>query len=63
MRVLGAIMLVFGFVFCLTLVGAIIGIPMMLIGMVLVLAGGSRTVVVNVHQNTPHYPPEPPARH
>jgi len=62
MRVLGAIMMVFGFIFCLTLVGAVIGIPMMLIGMVLLLAGGRRTVIVNVTQNAPHHHSEPPAR-
>jgi hypothetical protein len=56
LRALGAIMMVFGFIFCLTLIGAVIGIPMMLIGMVLVLAGGGRrTVVVHVTQNAPHY--------
>lgn len=70
MRVLGAIMIVFGLLFCLTVIGAVIGIPMMLIGLVLVIAGGSnRTVVVHVNQqNAPHYnphaqpyyPPHPP---
>lgn len=61
MRVLGAVMMVFGFLFCLTVIGAVIGIPLMLIGLVLVLAGGSnRTVVVHVNQqNAPHYNPHP----
>jgi hypothetical protein len=69
MRVLGTIMMVLGLLFCLTVIGAVIGIPMMLIGLVLAVAGGSnRTVVVHVNQqNTPqyqphaqpHYPPHP----
>lgn len=58
MRVLGAIMIVLGLLFSLTVIGAVIGIPMMLIGLGLVVAGGNRSVVVHVTQNTPQYHPQ-----
>jgi hypothetical protein len=63
MRVLGAIMIVLGLLFCLTVIGAVIGIPMMLIGLGLVVAGGNRSVVVHVTQNTPQYHPHVQPQH
>jgi hypothetical protein len=51
-------MMVLGLLFCLTVIGAIIGLPMMLIGLVLVIAGRSNpSVVVQMnHHAPPHYP-------
>jgi hypothetical protein len=57
MRVLGAMMIILGLLFSITVIGAVIGIPMMLIGLGLVVAGGHRSVVVHVNQNTPQYHP------
>ena len=68
MRVVGGVMIVVGLLFCLTVIGAIIGLPMMLIGLVLVIAGRrdpSVVVQMNHHappyypQAQPQYPPQP----
>ena len=51
MRIAGVILIILGFLFSLSIVGAIIGIPLMLIGFVMVVFGGGRkTVVTNVVQ-------------
>lgn len=58
MRVLGAILLVLGFLLSLSIVGAIVGIPMMLIGLVCLVVGGRRkTVITNVVQVSNVAPP------
>jgi hypothetical protein len=50
-RIFGGILIVLGFLFSLSIVGAIFGIPMMLIGLVCVIFGGRRrTVITNVVQ-------------
>lgn len=60
MRIVGGVMIVLGLLFCLTVVGAIIGLPMMLIGLALVIAGRSNpTVVVQMNHHAPHYHPHP----
>jgi len=49
MRVFGALLVAFGFLLCLSIVGAIIGLPMILVGVVCLIAGGRRkTVITNV---------------
>lgn len=59
MRVTGAVLIVLGLLISLTIVGAIIGIPMMLIGLALVIAGRSdRPVIVHMTQNAAQYHPE-----
>lgn len=68
MRILGAIMLVLGLLLSLTIIGALIGIPMMFVGLVLVIAGRSKpNVIVHVTQNGPQYHPhanpQPPQPH
>lgn len=51
MRVLGAILIVLGILFSLSIFGAVIGIPMIFIGLILVAVGGRRkTVITNVVQ-------------
>jgi len=65
MRVAGAILIVFGFLLSLTIIGAFIGIPFMLIGAVLLVFGGRKTVITNVVtvQNAPaSYAPERPTK-
>ena len=51
MRIVGAVFLVLGLLFSLSIIGAFIGVPMMLIGLVMLIAGGRRkTVITNVVQ-------------
>jgi uncharacterized protein (UPF0335 family) len=50
MRVLGAILIVLGLLLSLTIFGAFFGIPMILIGIGLMVAGGRKTVITNVVQ-------------
>jgi hypothetical protein len=58
MRIFGAFLIVFGLFICLSIVGAIVGIPMIIIGLVCVFAGGRpRTVVNNVVQVSHGAPP------
>ena len=60
MRVLGGILIVLGLILCLTIIGAFFGIPMILIGIVLVALGGRRkTIIQNVVTvtNTSHPSP------
>ena len=53
MRVFGIVLIILGFLISLSIVGAIIGIPMMIIGLICGLAGGRRrTVITNVVQVT-----------
>jgi hypothetical protein len=63
MRVLGVIFVLAGFLISLTIVGAIIGIPMMLVGALFIAAGGRRPVITNVItvQQGPQSHPAPPA--
>ncbi len=49
MRVFGALLIAFGFLLSLSIVGAIVGLPMILVGIVCLIAGGRRkTVITNV---------------
>ena len=48
MRVAGVILIVFGLLLCLSVVGAIFGFPMFIIGIVLVAMGGRKTTITNV---------------
>jgi hypothetical protein len=51
MRVFGIVLIVLGFLISLSIVGAIIGVPMMIIGLICVLAGGRhKTTITNVVQ-------------
>ena len=46
MQILGGIVVVIGLIFCLTIIGAAIGIPLMLIGALLIYLGRGRTPFV-----------------
>ena len=48
MRVAGVILIVFGWLLCLSVVGAFFGVPMFIIGIVLVAMGGRKTTITNV---------------
>lgn len=50
MIIAGVILLIFGFLFCVTIIGAIFGIPMIIVGIALVIGGAFRhkTVIQNV---------------
>ena len=48
MRILGGVLIVLGLLFCLSVIGAIIGIPMIILGIVLAALGGRRTLITNV---------------
>ena len=51
MRILGGVLIVFGLLLSLSIVGAIVGVPLILVGIVLMVAGGRRrTVITNVVQ-------------
>ena len=51
MRIVGIILVIFGLLISLSIVGAIIGGPMVLIGLVMIMAGGRRkTIITNVVQ-------------
>jgi hypothetical protein len=50
-RIGGLILILFGFLFCLSIIGAFIGIPMIIVGLVLLVVGGRRkTIITNVVQ-------------
>lgn len=53
MRILGGLLVIIGLVLTLTMVGAMIGIPMMLIGLLFMIAGRKKTVVVNINHRPP----------
>jgi hypothetical protein len=64
MVIFGVLLILFGFLCCLTIVGAILGIPLMLVGVVCVAVGGRRrTVIQNVVHvtNAPDYRPAQPS--
>jgi hypothetical protein len=44
MRVFGALLISFGLLISLSIVGAIIGLPMILVGIVCLIAGGRRNI-------------------
>ena len=51
MRIAGVFLIIFGFLISLSIVGAFVGIPMMIIGFVMVIMGGRRkTIITNVVQ-------------
>jgi hypothetical protein len=47
---IGAAFIIFGFIFCLTIIGAFIGVPMMIVGLILCIFGAVRrkTVINNI---------------
>lgn len=52
-RIIGGMLVLLGLLFCFTIIGAFIGIPMMLVGAILLAIGGRRkTVITNVVQVT-----------
>ena len=54
LRIVGIILILLGLVACVTIIGFIPGIIMIIIGAVLVIVGKKpRTIVVNVNQNAP----------
>jgi hypothetical protein len=63
MRIFGGLLIVLGLLFCLSIIGAVVGIPMILIGIVCLIVGGRRhktviTNVVTVNSPEPRSPPE-----
>lgn len=58
MRILGFAMIAMGILLSLTIIGAAIGIPMLLIGALFVMIGRKRAPIVIHLQN----PPEPPQK-
>ena len=51
MRILGAFLIILGLLLCLSIVGAVVGIPMIFIGLIVIVVGGRRkTVITNVVQ-------------
>jgi hypothetical protein len=58
LRLIGAVMIVAGLLFCMTIIGAVVGIPFMLLGLVFVIAGRrpAAPIVVNVHHGHPGAP-------
>ena len=47
MRILGVVLIILGLLFCLSIVGAIIGVPLIILGIILAALGGRRKVVIN----------------
>lgn len=54
LRIFGITMVLVGIVFCITIIGAAIGVPMIIIGAILAFVGKKRSPIV-VHLN--HEPP------
>ena len=50
MRIAGAILIVFGLLACLTIIGIPFGLFLMVIGTILVIVGGRKTIITNVVQ-------------
>lgn len=61
MRLLGFLLFFIGFIFSLTIVGAIIGIPLMFMGAAVFFMGGRKTVITNTI--TVHSPEPAAMRH
>ena len=54
LRVLGFLMIAVGLLFTITVIGAFIGVPMMLIGLLFVLVGKKRApIIIHVQNNQP----------
>jgi len=52
LRVIGIALVLIGLLFCLTVIGATIGIPMMIIGAILAFVGKKRApIVVNINKH------------
>jgi len=48
MRIVGGLLFIFGFLISLSVVGAFIGVPMMMLGIIcIIFGGGRRKVVIN----------------
>lgn len=48
MRIVGVFFILVGLLLCLTFFGAVVGIPLILVGCVMVVMGGRKTVITNV---------------
>jgi len=48
MRIMGVVFIFVGLLLCLTFFGAIVGVPLILVGWVMVVMGGRKTVITNV---------------
>jgi hypothetical protein len=54
LRIVGIGLVLLGLVFCITIIGAAIGIPMMIVGAILALVGKKRApLVVNINHDPP----------
>ena len=54
LRIVGIAMVLLGLVFCITIIGAAIGIPMMIIGAILAFVGKKRApIIVNINHEPP----------
>ena len=55
MRILGGVLIVFGLLLCLSIIGAFVGVPMIICGIVLVALGGRSPQITNIVsvQNAP----------
>jgi hypothetical protein len=52
LRILGILLVLLGLVFCITIIGATIGVPMIIIGAILALIGKKRApIVVNINHD------------
>ena len=48
MRIAGVLLIILGLLMSLSIVGAIVGVPLMLIGFVMVIVGRRKTIITNV---------------
>jgi type IV secretory pathway TrbD component len=52
LRIVGIALVLLGLVFCLTIIGATVGIPMMMVGAILAFVGKKRApIVVNINHD------------
>lgn len=58
LRIIGFLMIGVGILFSITIIGAAIGVPMMLIGLLFILVGRKRAPIIVQIQNNPSQPPQ-----
>lgn len=58
LRIIGFLMIGLGLIFTITIIGAAIGVPMMIIGLLFVLVGKKRAPIIIQVQNNPPQPPQ-----
>jgi Family of unknown function (DUF5362) len=52
LRIVGILLVLLGLVFCITIIGAAIGVPMMIVGAILAFVGKKRApIVVNINHD------------